>query len=391
MPVPGCLQQAGRPGTAITSIHAPNTIRGPVLRLLMTVFLMILLAASQTLPATAATVMVPAQSTQPVESDGIGVRLLDIPASTQTDPRARTYIIDRLPPGAEIQRRIQVENNTDSAQTVRVYSGAARVENGSFIGEEAGSSNELSTWTTLARPQVELAPGGKAEVMVTITVPADAPEAEQYAAVWAEVRSAADKGGVVQANRAGIRIYLSVGPGNGKPADFSITSLTASRNSEGSAQVGALVTNTGGRALDVAGELALTAGPGGLSAGPFGIQKAITIGPGEAQNVVFTLPREIPNGPWTANLTLKSGLLERKASAPITFPDAGPGEAVIPVQVESNQWLPTAVIAAGVLILLIATALLIQRRNRLRRTALAQENHQAGTRRANRQRTSANK
>lgn len=358
----------------------------------MTVSVMILLALLQIVPATASAVMSPSAATGPAEAD-LSIRLLDIPAKTQNDPRARTYIIDRLAPGSEIKRRIQVENNSETAQTIRLYSGAARIDSGVFVGEDAGVRNELSTWTTLAEPELHLGTGESAEVLVTIKVPTDAPEGEQYGAVWAEMRSAADKGGVVQANRVGIRVYLSVGPGNGPPADFTITSLTPSRSQENEPQLSALVTNTGGRALDITGELSLTDGPGGLSAGPFSVQSATTIAPGKTQNVTFTLPRELPNGPWTAALKLKSGLLERKASAPVTFPDAGPGpgETIVPIQEESNQWLPVAAIAAALLIALIAAALLIQRRNRLRRTASAQENAAAGTRRANRQRTGATK
>jgi len=352
----------------------------------MTVFVMILLALSQTGTAMAAAVTGPSAATPAPAPGGIGIRLLDIPASTKDDPRARTYIIDRLAPGSEIRRRIQVENNTGSAQSVRLYSGAAHIDGGSFIGDDAGARNDLTTWTTVAQPQIDLAPGVSAEVLVTIKVPADAAEGEQYGAVWAEVRSAADKGGVVQANRVGIRVYLSVGPGNGKPADFTVTSLTPARDSAGNPQLSALVTNTGGRALDVSGELSLTGGPGGLSAGPFAVQQAVTIAPGKAQNVTFTLPRELPNGPWTAQVRLKSGLLERQASAPITFPDAGPGEAVAPVQADGNEWLPWIAIAAAVLIVLavLAVALLVRRRRRLRLAAAAPT---AGTRRAHRQGT----
>ena len=347
----------------------------------MTVFVMIFLTFSQTGPAMAAALTAPATATPAPSPGGIGIRLLDIPTSTKEDPRARTYIIDRLAPGSEISRRVMVENNTGTAQTVRLYSGAAHIDGGSFIGDDAGARNGLSTWTTVAKPQIELASGASAEVLVTIKVPADAAEEEQYGAVWAEVRSAADKGSVVQANRVGIRIYLSVGPGNGKPADFTITSLTPARNAAGNPQLSALVTNTGGRALDISGELSLTGGPGGLSAGPFAVQQAVTVAPGKTQNVTVTLPRELPNGPWTAQIRLKSGLLERQAAAPVTFPDAGPGEAVAPVQKDGNEWLPW--LAAAVIVLAaIALALLARRRRRLHQAAAVPA---AGTRRAHRQ------
>lgn len=334
------------------------------MRFLKPVFVMILLMFSPTLLAMGAAPMVTVAETTAATPTGIGIRLLDIPSSTQGDPRARAYIIDRLKPGTEITRRIQVENNTDSTQTIRLYPGAASIDGGSFIGAESGSINELTTWTSLAQTQIELPSGSKAEVPVTIKVPSDAAEDEHYGAIWAEARSPANKDGMVQANRVGIRMYLSTGPGNGKPADFSVTSLTAARDSEDLPQLSALVTNTGGRALDVTGELRLTDGPGELSAGPFSTQQVRTIAPGKNQTVIFDMPRELPNGPWTAQIELKSGLLERQASAPVTFPDAGTGEAVAPIQEGGNQWLPIAGIIAALLIAIITSILVMRHRRR---------------------------
>lgn len=336
------------------------------MRFLITVSVMILLALVPAASGAASAVTSPPAVIAPAEAD-FSIRLLDVPASTQNDPRARTYIVDRLAPGSEISRRIQVENNTDTARTIHLYSGAARIDAGVFVGEESSVRNELSTWTALAEPEIDLEPGETTDVLVTIDVPADAPEGEQYGAVWAEMRSPADDGGVVQANRAGIRIYLSVGPGNGAPADFTVTSLMPSRNQDGNPQLSALVTNTGGRALDITGDLSLSDGPGGLSAGPFSVEAATTIAPGDTQDVMFTLPTELPNGPWMAGLTLRSGLVEHEASASVTFPEAGPGEAAVPVETGNISWLMVAAITAALLIGLLLAALLLRYRRHQRR------------------------
>lgn len=300
------------------------------------------------------------------EPAGLGVRLLDIPANSRDDPRARAYIVDRIAPGTEIRRRIQVENNTGSPQSVRLYPGAAHIQDGSFIGDNAGTKNELTGWTRLEQQQLELAPGGSADVATTIQVPNDAPEGEHYGAVWAEMRSTTDessKGSIPQVNRVGIRIYLSVGPGNGKAADFSITSLTAARDDKGKPQLTASVTNTGGRALDILGDLTLKEGPGGLSAGPFNIEKASTIAPGEVQEVVFLLPAEIPNGPWTAKVQLRSGLLEHATTAPVTFPDDESATAQASVE-EQDTALPFIVGIALALTLALAIGAVLIRRHR---------------------------
>ena len=146
------------------------------------------------------------------------------------------------------------------------------------------------------------------------------------------------------------------------PADFKITSLVAARDSQGLPQLSALVTNTGGRALDVTGELGLTNGPGELSAGPFNIQEATTLALGQTQNVAFTLSTELPRGPWTAQIVLKSGLIERQASATITFPDMGTSEAVAPTENSGSTWLPLVGIGMTLLAILTVAFLLIRHR-----------------------------
>lgn len=326
----------------------------------ITIFCFFILVLAPISPAAAdalATTHLASTSSPPVpQPRGIGIRLLDIPAATQDDPRARSYIVDRVAPGTGIQRRIQVQNNSTAGQSVRVYSGAAHIQEGSFVGENDPAVNELTTWTSVDRPRVKLQPRESADVMVSIDIPADASESEQYAAVWAEVRSTPGNGtNIVQASRVGIRIYLSVGPGNGAPADFRIASITAGRDTKGNPRVSAVVTNTGGRALDIAGNVALSKGPGGISAGPFAAQKALTLAPGKDGTVVTTLDPALPNGPWTARLHLKSGLVEHEAAASITFPDSGQGETVEPAQKAGFPWMALGI---GVAFLFIAAALL---------------------------------
>jgi hypothetical protein len=330
------------------------------LRSLFTALLIILFAVLAAGPSTAAgTVRAEPPGTPP--HAGIGIRLLDMPANLLDDPRARTYIVDRTAPGTELTRRVRVENNTGTRQTVRVYPGAAHIDHGAFVGDDASVTNELTAWAHVAQPEVELAAGSFADVLTTIKVPADAPEAEQYGAIWAEIRSSADDGGVVQANRVGIRIYLSVGPGNGKPADFTITSVPAGRGPEGGQELRALVTNTGGRALDITGELTLATGPGGLSAGPFGLPGSTTIATGDARVVVFGPLGELPDRSWTARLKLRSGLLERRAEATVTLSGASPEDAAAPAS-KGVRWLPLAAVASAVPVGIAAAWLMRRRR-----------------------------
>lgn len=342
------------------------------MRFLTGLICVLLLAALPAVPATALGSLGsgPARevSTPAPQPSGLALRLLDIPAALKDDPRARSYIVDRVAPGTGISRRLRVENNTGSPQTVRVYPGAAEIKDGSFTGDGSDVKSDLTLWATADRQQLQLAPGETADVLATITVPADAPEGERYGAIWAEMRGTAGAGGVIAVNRVGVRMYLSVGPGGGKAADFTVTSISAARDTEGNPQINALVTNSGGRALDLAGEVSLAGGPGGLSAGPFELQKPMTLAPGDASSFAFSVPREIPNGPWNARVTLKSGLLERQAQAQVTFPDAAPVPRPVaePTQEPAFPWW---LLAAALLLLLAALLVwfLLARRRRKRR------------------------
>ena len=169
---------------------------------------------------------------------------------------------------------------------------------------------------------------------------------------------------MTQVNRVGIRIYLSVGPGGEPASDFAVSSLTAKRDPDGTPIVTAQVRNTGGRALDLAGELRLAEGPGGLSGGPFPAELGTTLGVGNAAPVTILLDKQLPNGPWQANLVLKSGLLERSATAEITFPDAGRKGKAVPLRSGDRSGPGLLLAGLAALLLLALLAFLLRRRRR---------------------------
>ena len=315
-------------------------------------------------PAGAAT-SPPNPQTAAKDVGSIGVRLVDAPVATRDDPRARVYIVDHLKPGTTIKRRIEVSNTTRAATQIVLYAAAASITKGSFLGAAAHTPNDLSNWTSVSPGKPDVPAGGKATATVTIAVPKDAAPGEQYGVVWAEARSAAKPGGgVIQVSRVGIRLYVSVGPGGAPAADFTIDSLTAQRSAEGQPMVVASVHNTGGRALDMNGTLELSAGPGGLSAGPFPATLGVTLPIADTEPVSIALDKALPAGPWVAEITLRSGLVERTTRATITFPKAGAAAAVA-----TNDGLPVWLypIGAGIIALLLALAtlfLLLRRRRR---------------------------
>lgn len=262
---------------------------------------------------------------------GIGIRLVDAPVDRRDDPRARLYVIDHLNPGASITRTIEVSNGTDEPVRLLTYAAAAELVDGTFKVVEGRSRNELTGWTKVVPSEIDLAVGERRQAKVTITVPADASPGERYAVALAELPAkAASPGSVSVASRVGVRLYISVGPGGEPASDFEVDTLTARREPDGTPVVSAQVHNTGGRALDMSGELRLTEGPGSLSAGPFPAELGTSLAIGARAPVEIALDKQLPAGPWKATLTLRSGLLERTVVGTIRFPE--PGETSAPVK-----------------------------------------------------------
>lgn len=332
----------------------------PRLLALASVLLLGVLSAA---PAHAAVTSAAVASQAPQEDSttgGIGLRLLDAPTDAADDARARLYIVDHLAPGTSIERRIEVSNSTDSPETVELYAAAASIDDGAFLGASGDTANELSSWATVTPDQADVPAGETVTATVVLDVPDDAAPGEQYGVIWAEVRSGEndDNSSVVQVSRVGIRLYVSVGPGGAPAADFTIDSLTAERSPEGGdPAVSAVVHNTGGRAIDMSGELQLVDGPGGINAGPFPAELGQTLGIGDTQTVTITLDEDLPAGPWDAQLVLRSGLTERDAEATITFPDSGDLAAPVAIaEPDGRGWLGNPAVIA---LILLAVALAI--------------------------------
>jgi hypothetical protein len=312
-----------------------------------------------------------AHSNAPVPGS-VGVRLVDVPISAAKDPRARQYIVDQLAPGTTIHRRIEVANKTAAPVRVAMYTAAASIAHGSFVGAAGHTANDLSSWTRLRRKSLDVAAGGVARNTVTIALPKDAAPAERYAVIWAEVTSTGS-GNITLINRTGIRMYVAVGGHNAPSARFSVDTMTAQRDPDGRPVVQAQIHNTGGRALDISGTLALSKVTGALSAGPYQVQLGTTLAPGQSEPVKIVLTDQVADGPWNATVALQSGLLLEKYRAQITFPHNRGTAAAVVTQPETTptnghrSLLAYALLIAAILAaagLLIAIRLITKRRPR---------------------------
>ena len=183
-------------------------------------------------------------------------------------------------------------------------------------------------------------------------MPANATDGERFAVLWAELPSSGGTAAVV--NRVGVRMYVSIGEGQEPVSDFRIETLTAAREQDGRPVVRTTITNTGGRAIDLGGQLTLDHGPGGLRAGPFNVEVGTTLGTGEKAPATIHLDKGLPDGPWNATVTVRSGEIVKTAKATITFPKAS-GTSSKPVPAESVKkqrkvLIPVAVALAVVVL-----------------------------------------
>jgi hypothetical protein len=321
-------------------------------------------AAGAVLPATVqlagtAGSAIPRSASDPATGPGVvGVRLLDVPADAVNNPRAREYIVDALAPGTTIHRRMEVSNTTASTQHVAVYAAAAVITGGSFVGAAARTANDLSSWTTVSKPSLDVPAGATAVDTVTVAIPSTASPGERYAVVWASVSNAGDGGNIDLVNRVGIRMYVYVG-GTNPVTSFTVNTLTGQRNSAGHPLVRAVVHNTGGRAVDFSGTLTLSAVTGGLRGGPYPAQLGTTLAPGQSEPVWFVLTDQVGDGPWNATVTLRSGLNQQTFRAQITFPLApGTGPAAAAHPASGGLGVGTILISAILVVLLAALAAL---------------------------------
>ena len=250
-----------------------------------------------------------------------GLRLVPAPGPAPTNPLARLYVVDTMSSGTSVTRSVDVLNGTASALDVAVYAAAAAVVHGQFDIAPGRSADELSRWTSVEHGVVHVDPGASVVDTFTITVPRGAPSGDRTAVLWAEVSSAGSgPAGVTLVNRVGVRLYVSVGSGGPVSSNFVIGPITATRSRVGVPAVEADIRNVSTSAFDVNGTLTLTDGPGGLGAGPFAVTAGSVLSPGTSSKVTVPFRRAFPPGPWRAHLVLTNGIVERSATATITFP-----------------------------------------------------------------------
>ena len=265
-------------------------------------------------------------SRPPVAVKGISVRLVELPASSLTNPLARTYITGTIAAGQSMRSKVEVSNTTGSPQSISIYAAGASMRDGAFAFAEGRTQNELAHWTRLSQSALRLAPGQAKVVTVDVTVPQEVSSGERYSVVWAAVKApASDCVGQARQPRRCAHVSVRVG-GSVAAARYTISRPKAGRSHAGAPVVTATIRNTGAGTLAITGSLTLSHGPGGLRAGPFRFVLARPLAPGTSRQATIQLTKQLPRGPWRVRLELQSGTTQRGSTATIMFPgSARPG------------------------------------------------------------------
>ena len=319
------------------------------MRRLVSAIMLALVAGSLTVMGAPASAAPGAGFAAPASPGSFGVRLADVPVSEADNPRALSYIIDYLPTGTVIHRRILIVNDEPRTAHFTVYADAAHITSGVFAGYSGATRSELTQWISVQHPRVTLAAGASVTDMVTIKIPQGATRGEHYGVIWVQQAARARAGhglGITEVNRVGVRLYLAVGRGGAPPTSFDIVSVTGLWVGAGRPEVVVHADNTGGRAVDLEGSVTLTNGPGDTRSGPFRVQRIVTLAPGQSWNLTFPLPAGLPRGSWLAKTTLVSGLTTATAIAGI---HVGPtAAAVAGLSAMEVIWLALGVLVLGV-------------------------------------------
>jgi hypothetical protein len=167
---------------------------------------------------------------------------------------------------------------------------------------------------------------------------------------------------ITEVSRVGVRMYLAVGHGGAPPTSFAITSITVHRPAGGQQVIVADVNDTGGRAVDLGGSIALAGGPGNTASRPFSAQRIVTLAPGQSGNIPFAPPKGLPNGSSRATITLVSGITTARATATIQLSAIKTAQAGLS---DMQRWTWAGLGSLVLLLVIMAQYALRHRRRRV--------------------------
>jgi hypothetical protein len=320
---------------------------------------------------TASVALIPSEALAAESPATIGIRLLEAADASSAQGLESVYIVGDLQADHALTRRLEIFNTSGSSMRITLYPAAAAIRAGAFTYAVGRSMNQLSSWITVARPVIMLAPRSDTEVKVRVSVPKRTTPGERYAVVWAQVSARTSSSGDVQlTNRVGIRVYLSVGSVQ-LADDFRIGTVTARRTVNGAPYVAAWVLNESSATVRIVGRVTLHNGPGGLRDGPVSMVPLSALPPGDAGQVAAYFDRGLPRGPWRASLRMSNGTTGQVRITELVFPE-------VPLSSSTPEWRAPLLVSSAFVIALLC--LVACRRHALMRRAPRSWRHPRSTR-----------
>jgi hypothetical protein len=137
--------------------------------------------------------------------------------SGPSGPGARAYFVYELQPGARLQDTVAVTNSSNEPLTFTLYARDAVTPKGGgglAFQDKSDQPQEAGSWITLPVDRYTLAPGTRADIGFTITVPADATPGDRVAGIIGTVvpdaSTTATSSGLRVEQRLAARLYVRV-------------------------------------------------------------------------------------------------------------------------------------------------------------------------------------
>lgn len=271
--------------------------------------------------ATSSVSLSAAQASAP-GSLGLGIDVLPASGSEDTTLGADGSLWFLLPPGKTGTRSFRVSSVANVAMNLSISLGFGEYRDGISAFDDSKKS-EVVNWARFSKTSFSLSPGASTVVSITFDVPKGAEIKANLATVFVKgvaqnIQSNKPGFSVGGAARVAIPVFLGVGTAQQISINFKILSTTI-KNVEGKRFAYVRIQNVGKTPVAPVGLIKVQAQLGGISVpDPIKVQSSTVI-PGQSRDVIFLIPRYIPNGKWTFMEEFQQGPVFQTAEADIAL------------------------------------------------------------------------
>ena len=129
------------------------------------------------------------------------------------EPLSKSWFIEQLNPGDEVEREYSVFNYMDSEQKVNLFANdATQTQDGNFTYQQNyEQSNLVGKWVTIQEKDVTISSKSQKNFKFKLKIPAGTPNGEYAGVISAQLPGVKNEEGVTIESRIGTRLYITVG------------------------------------------------------------------------------------------------------------------------------------------------------------------------------------